>query len=152
AVLLSGCASSEHISLMAAPSQQSMTRDGVPALLSTQRQLVMLRPVQASVRRGDRPAFVVAVYNRGRTPTDLLVRNISATSSEGSAIHVFGYDELVVEAQRKQRWATVAVALSGAAGAINAANAGYTHTYGTYSGYSNGTYGGALTGTTMGTY
>jgi len=84
------------------------------------------------------------------------VRNISATSSEGSAIHVFGYDELVVEAQRKQRWATVAVALSGAAGAINAANAGYTHTYGTYSGYSNGTYGGALngsyTGTTMGTY
>jgi hypothetical protein len=155
-VLLCGCASSEHISLMAGPSQQSMTRDGIPALLSTERQIVMLRPVQSSVRRGDRPAFIVAVYNRGRNPTNLLVSDISATGNLGTVIHVFGYDELVAEARRKQRWATFAVALAGAAGAMNAANAGYTHTYGTYSGYSHGTYSGALngsyTGTTTGIY
>jgi hypothetical protein len=158
-LLLSGCASTEHISLSAGPSEQSITRDGIPTLLSTKQQIVMVRPVASTIRHGHRPAFVVAVYNRGNRPIELRVSDITATETSltgKSAIHVFSYDELVAEIRRKQAWATFGVALAGAAGAMSAANAGYTHTYGTYSGSSYGTYSGGLNGTynsnTMGTY
>jgi hypothetical protein len=58
---------------------------------------------------------------------------------------------LVAEAKRKQRWATFAVALGGAAGALSAANAGYSHTSATYYGYSNGRYSGSINGSYSGT-
>ncbi len=82
---------------------------------------------------------------------DLRVEDITAsqtdTASVASQIHVFSYDELTAEVRRKQAWATVGVALAGAAGALSAANAGYSHSYGTYSGNSWGSYSGALNGT-----
>jgi hypothetical protein len=158
-LLLGGCASTEHISLIAGPSEQSLTRDGIPTLVSNKRQVVMVRPVASTIRRGQRPAFVVAVYNRSNRPIEFRVSNITAAETaltDRSAIHVFTYDELTAEIRRKQDWATFGVALGGAAGAISAANAGYTHTYGTYSANSSGIYSGALNGTyngtTMGTY
>jgi hypothetical protein len=109
----------------------------------------MLRPASANVDRGQRPAFVVAVYNRGKRPMDLRVTNITA-SGLTAPIHVYSYEELVAEAKRKQRWAAFAVALGGAAGALSAANAGYSHTTGTYSGYSSGRYSGSLNGSYSG--
>jgi hypothetical protein len=142
-LLLTGCASGEHISLVANSSQQSLMRDGVPTLLSTQQQVVMLRPAASTVRRGDRPAFVVAVYNRSKRPAELRVSDITALQTglaQQTPIHVYTYDELVAEARRKQAWAAVGVALGGAAGAINAANAGYSSTYGSYSGSASGPY------------
>lgn len=147
-LLLTGCASGERISLVANPSQQSLTRDGVATLLSTQKQVVMLRPAASTMRRGDRPAFVVAVYNRSRRPAELRVADITALHTglaEQTPIHVYSHDELVAEARRKQAWAAVGVALTGAAGAMNAANAGYSRTYGTYS---SGAYSGTYSATT----
>jgi hypothetical protein len=94
-------------------------RDGVPTLLSTQQQVVMLRPVSSTVRRGGRPAFVVAVYNRSKRPAELRVANITAVQTglaERTPIHVYSYDELVAEAHRKQAWAAVGVALGGSGG------------------------------------
>ncbi len=143
----------ERAHLPANPSQQALTRDGVPTLISTQKQVVMLRPATAETRRGARPAFVVAVYNRSNRPIDLRMAGITAAQTELAAesepIHVFSYDELTAEVRRKQAWASVAVALGGAAGAINAANAGYTNTYGSYSGRVSGPYSSA---TMAGTY
>jgi hypothetical protein len=54
-------------------------------------------------------------------------------------LKVFSYDELVAEEKKRQTWAAVAAALQGVSDSMNAANAGYSHTYGTYSGsaYSN---------------
>jgi hypothetical protein len=155
-LLLTGCASSERIALVASPAQQSLTRDGVPALLSAQKQVVMLRPVAASVRRGDRPTFVLAVYNRAKRPAELRVANITAHhvgDGKQKPVRVFTHEELVAEARRKQTWAAVGAALSGAGGALSAANAGYSHTQGTYTGYARGPYsnvsvGGTYTATT----
>src|SRR5262245_57260970 len=159
-LLLSGCASSERISLAAGQSEHSLTGDGLRSLISTRKQVVMLRPAASTIRRGGRPAFIVAVYNRSKRPAELRVDNIRATSSgltnEATPIHVYSYDELVAEVHRKQTWAAIGAGLAAAGGAMSAANAGYTHTYGTYNGYSSGRYSGDLngsySGTTMGTY
>jgi hypothetical protein len=128
-----------------------MTRDGVPALVSKHKYVVMLKPASAVIRSYGRPAFVVAVYNPTRGPTELLVSGISArqTDAKNQAVdvHVYSYEELMAEVQRKQRWATFAAALGGAARGMSAANAGYTHTSGIYSGRTYGTYSGSLNGT-----
>ena len=114
----------------------------------------MLRPASAVIRSSGRPAFVVAVYNPTKAPTELLVSGISArqtdAKNQGVDVHVYSYEELIAEVQRKQRWATFAVALGGAASAMSAANAGYTRTTGIYSGSTYGTYSGSLSGTYSG--
>jgi hypothetical protein len=143
---LSACSSNTRISLSAASNQESLTRDGVPALVSKQKYVVMLKPASAVIRSSGRPAFVVAVYNPTRKPTELHVAGISARQADTS-VHVYSYEELIAEVQRKQRWATFAAALGGAARAMNAANAGYTRTSGIYSGQTYGTYTGSLNGT-----
>ena len=148
--LLPSCASNVRISLVADQTQRSMTRDGVPALLSTKKHVVVLRPASSLIQYGGRPAFVVAVYNSSKQPADFRVSGITAQLASGSDLHVYTYDELVAEAQRKQRWATFAVALGGVATAMSAANAGNTHTTGTYSGNSYGTYSGSINGTYSG--
>jgi hypothetical protein len=117
-------------------------RDGEPTLLSTQKQVVMLRPATAVTRHGARPAFVIAVYNRSNRPVELRMAGITAAqtglTANANPIHVYSYDELTAEVRRKQAWASVGVALTGAAGAMGAANAGYTNTYGSYSGRVSG--------------
>lgn len=149
-LLLCGCASNDHISLVADQSQQALTRDGVPALLSTKRQVVLLRPASSLIQSAGRPAFVIAVYNPGKRPVELRASGITAQLNDAGGpvnLHVYSYEELVAEVQRKQKWAAFGAALQGAALAMNAANAGYTHTNGIYSGNSYGRYSGALNGT-----
>jgi len=116
--LLCGCASNDRISLVADQSQQALTRDGVPALVSSKRQVVMVRPATSLIQSRGRPAFVVAVY-----------------------------EELVGEVQRKQRWAAFGAALQGVGASMSAASAGYSRTTGLYSGNTYGRYSGALNGT-----
>ena len=153
-VLLGGCASNERISLAGDQAQQSTTRDGVPELVSYKKQVVMLRPVSSLIQSGGRPKFVVAVYNRGRQPVDLRAAGITAQSTDATnhsaGLHVYSFDELVAEEQRKQRWAAFGAALGGVAAMMNAANAGYSYTAGTYSGNSYGRYSGDLNGTYSG--
>ncbi len=57
----------------------------------------MVRPASATVDRGQRPAFVVAVYNRGKRPMDLRVTDITASNAGPvqQPIHVYSYEELV---------------------------------------------------------
>jgi hypothetical protein len=150
----SGCSSNTRIALSAAPDQESLTRDGVPALVSKHKYVVMLRPASAVIRSSGRPSFVVAVYNPTKAPSELRVSGITArqidSKNQAANVHVFTYEELIVEVQRKQRWATFAVALGGAANAMAASSAGYTHTTGVYSGSTYGTYSGSLNGTYTG--
>lgn len=55
AVLASGCATSDRVTLSAGPSQQAIVRDGVPALVSHKQNTIMLRPVAHLMRSGARP-------------------------------------------------------------------------------------------------
>lgn len=86
-------------------------RDGEPTLLSTQKQVVMLRPATAVTRHGARPAFVIAVYNRSNRPVELRMAGITAAqtglTANANPIHVYSYDELTAEVRRKQAWASV---------------------------------------------
>jgi hypothetical protein len=137
-LLLCGCASNDRISLVADQSQQALTRDGVPALVSSKRQVVMLRPASSLVQSRGRPAFVVAVYNPTKKPIEFRAAGISAqlnhTTKGPVGLRVYSYEELVAEVERKQRWAQFGAALQGVGAAMSAANAGYTRTTGMYSG------------------
>jgi hypothetical protein len=119
----------------------------------------MLRPASSLVQSGGRPTFVVAVYNPSKRPIEFRASGISAQLNHATkgtvTLHVYSYEELVAEVERKQRWATFGAALAGVGAAMSAANAGYTrttgvyssNTYETYSGALNGRYSGSTTGT-----
>ncbi|MCC7251618.1 hypothetical protein [Hyphomicrobium sp.] len=134
--------------MAAAPGQESIIRDGVPALVSRKKHVVMLKPNSRVIDGSARPAFTIVVNNMSGAPHDLLESSISARQNvEGKhvAVRVHRYDELVQEEKDKQAVQAFAAVLSGTARAMSAANAGYVtstggvNTYG-YGGRAYGTY------------
>lgn len=147
--VLAGCAPSEQILLTAAADQQAIVRDGIPALVSQKKHLVMLRPNTRMLKSGTRPAFTLAVLNQGATSETLLEASISASQVVGQkpiAVRIYRYDELVQEEEARQAIAAFSTALSAMGRSMSAANAGYTNTTGTFRTY------GSTYGTTQGTY
>ena len=103
-----------------------------------------MAPDTETVTSGQRGDFVIAVNNG--TSDDILfsTEDISATaevSGQLTTLKVYSHEELVAEETKRQAWAAVAAALQGAADSMNAANAGYQNTYGTYSGSAYSNYG-----------
>jgi hypothetical protein len=140
ASLSAGC-SSQKIKLAASPGQESIVRDGVPALVSKKRNLVMLKPNTQVLKGNARPAFTVAVRNHGTQPITLLETNITAIQSgdRTEPLKVHRYAELVSEEETRQAVAAFGAALAGAGRAMSASQAGYVHTTGNVNAY--GTYG-----------
>jgi hypothetical protein len=128
AFIVTGCASSEQVLLTASTDQQAIMRNGVPALISNKKNVVMLRPNSRQMPTGSRPAFTIAVFNAGKHPITLQESDIRAEQSLGgrtASIRIFRYDELVKEEQDRQTAQTVIAVLGGVSGAIAASNAGY---------------------------
>jgi hypothetical protein len=143
AVSISACATSDQISLIAEPDQQSLTRDGVQALASKKKHFVMLKPGSRVLRSSARPSFVVAIRNMGDAPLEFRTSDLKAELVSGNrskaALRIFSYKELVGEAEDERDTQLVIAALAGAANSFSAANAGYANTTGSYSAYgSNG--------------
>ena len=139
--LLVACASPERVVLSAGPNQQSIIRHGVQALISQKKHIVMLRPNARLVQGGTRPAFTVAVRNNGGSPITLYetsIRAEQAVKGKAMAVRVFRYDELVQEEQSRLAMAAFGAALSGAANAMAASNAGYVNTTGSVTTYGPG--------------
>ena len=148
ALALTACGSPQRVLLTAGPGQQSIVRQGVPALISQKKNIVMLRPNTRLVQVSGRPAFTIAVHNHGRAPITLHETSIRAEQSnkgKSLAVRVFRYDDLVKEEQTRQALATFGAALSGAANVMAASNAGYVNTTGSVTTYGPG-------GTKYGTY
>jgi hypothetical protein len=105
------------------------------------------------MRSSDRPAFVVAIRNMGKTPLELRVASLRAELMTGKAknvaIKVHSYDELVEEAEDERKTRLVIAALGGVANSMAAANAGHVRTTGSYSGAG---YGGTYSATTYDPY
>jgi hypothetical protein len=145
---IEGCSSPQKVSLMAAPDQESIVRNGIPALISQKKNLVMIRPNTRLLRGNSRPAFTLVVRNQGRSPITLHEADVSArqvVAGKTVPVRVFKYDELVEEEETRQTLAAVGAALSGVGRAMSAANAGYVHTTGSVNAYgpygmSHGTY------------
>jgi len=157
-VVTQGCATYGRISGNPLADQKSVYKDGRKTLISVKQSTVAIAPETDTVKSGQRDNFVVAVNNG--TNHEILfstddVTTYFKTNGQKSALKVFSYDELVAEEKKRQAWAAVAAALQGAADSMNAANAGYSNTYGTYSGSAYSSYGtsaygyGTYSGTTL---
>jgi len=140
AIFLGGC-SSHTIQLTPASDQQAIYRDGLPALVSQKKHVVMIRPNVRQVKGNSRPSFTVAVLNADRQPHTLFEKAISAYQfDQGKSVplRVYSHAELVQEEQTRQTIAAVGVALSAAGRTMSASNAGYVkstgsiNTYGAY--------------------
>lgn len=86
------------------------------------------------VVRDKKSAFLkVGVQNFGETSFNFSETAVTATSG-GATLSVMTYADRVKEEKRSQMWAAVGAGLAAAANNMNAANAGYSNTYGNYSG------------------
>jgi len=147
-LVLCGCSAPKDVySLRPSNNQQAVVRDGVPALVSSRKHIVFLRPLASHQLSHDRPRFVVALLNRGKGAATLKVSDIVVESSQPrrAKMRVYTHTELAQEVETQRNTKLVLGAISAAAGAYSAAQSGYSHTTGSFSG--TGSY-----GTSYGTY
>lgn len=133
-----GACSTHEIKLAAGAGQEAIVRDGIPALVSRKKHVVMLRPNNVLLKNNPRPAFTVVVRNAGSSPETLLMSEVTATqlrNARREPVKVFRYDELVQEEETRQALQTFGAVLGGVARAMSAANAGQVNTTGTVQTY-----------------
>src|SRR5262244_3313965 len=86
--MLGGCVTAgETVSFRASnPQQQALMRDGQPALVSRQKNsLVLVRPASRQLQANGRPVFVVGINNLGRQPVDFRVSQVEASQHVGAS-------------------------------------------------------------------
>jgi hypothetical protein len=120
------------VGLKAADGQETVVRDGVPALISKKQHVIVMRPISKTQASHGRPSFVLAVLNRGNRPVTMRVEDIQAISTKPKqiAIRIYTFEELTSEAQAQRNAQLTLALLSGVAGAVSASQAGYSHTTG----------------------
>jgi hypothetical protein len=154
--LVVGCARYGQISGLAQHGQQNFYRDGRQTLVSEKKHAVAISPVSEKISSGARADFFVFVRNGGANEilfsTDNIVVSMldTADALKTSRLKIYSYEELLAEEKRRQAWAAAAVIMQNTADSASAANAGYSNTYGTYSGSTYSNYGTSTQ--TFGTY
>src|SRR6266436_10205471 len=80
AALGGGVSNGETVSFRASsPQQQALMRDGQPALVSRQKNsLVLVRPAARQLQANGRPVFVVGINNFSRGPIEFRVAQVEA--------------------------------------------------------------------------
>src|ERR1700680_2932837 len=105
---LAGCVTnSETVQFRTSnPQQQAMMRDGQPAIISRQKNsVVLVRPASRQLQANGRPVFIVGINNLGRGPLDFRVDQVEATQRVGAAefsLPVVTYEMLVQEEKNRQ--------------------------------------------------
>jgi hypothetical protein len=128
---LGGCVSNgETVAFRATnPQQQTMMRDGQPALVSRQKNsLVLVRPASRQLQANGRPVFVVGINNLGRQPIDFRVAQVEAIQHVGGSdfgMQVVSYEMLVQEEKNRQVAAAIFTGLAVAGNAYSASRAGH---------------------------
>jgi hypothetical protein len=128
---LGGCVSTgETVTFRASnPQQQAMMRDGQPALVSRQKNsVVLVRPASRQLQTNGRPVFVVGINNLGRQPVDFRVAEVDAVQHVGGTdygIQVVTYEQLVSEEKSRQVAAAIFTGLAVTGNAYSASRAGY---------------------------
>jgi hypothetical protein len=119
------------------PQQQAMIRDGQPALVSRQKNsLVLVRPASRQLQANGRPVFVVGINNFGNAPVDFRVSQVEAVQHVGASdysMQVVTFEMLQQEERNRQVAMAILTGVAGAANAYGASKAGYG-TYTTPSG------------------
>jgi hypothetical protein len=128
---LGGCVSNnETIAFRASnPQQQAMMRDGQPALVSRQKNsLVLVRPASRQLQANGRPVFVVGINNFGRQPTEFRVAQVEAIQHVGGSdfgMQIVTFEMLQQEEKNRQVARAVLAGVAGAANAYSASQAGH---------------------------
>lgn len=135
AVLLSGCVTNEVVRFSATnPNQQAIMRDGQAALVSRQKNsIVLVRPASRQIAPNGRPVFVVGITSLSKQPIDFRVDQVEVTqivNGQAAAMTVVTYEMLVQEEKTRQVAAAIIGGLAAGANAYSASRAGY----GSYSG------------------
>lgn len=137
-LLAMGLASAGERTFVPVPSEgQSLEYDDGEAFLVArlQNSVVMV----SYVARDKKSAFLkVGVRNVGETSFNFSETDVTAVAG-GSALQVMTYADRLKEEKRSQMWAAVGAGFAAAANSMNAANAGYSNTYGSYSGRTTAT-------------
>jgi hypothetical protein len=106
AAVVAGCVTTETVEFKPRADQQAMVRDGVPGLVSTQKDsIVIARPAARQLQIGGRPIFVIAIYNRSRTSEEFRVANVRVTQNlngNDAQLKVITYEDLVSEEKTRQ--------------------------------------------------
>ncbi len=140
---LVACASFETANFAPGTGQETLVRDGNPAVISKKPgSIVIVRPASRQFEAGRRPSYVVGLFNPGKVPLQFVASTVTVEQAlaDGKVkpLKVFSYDELVAEEKSRQALQAFAVGLSVAANAMNAANAGRYSANGTvYGPYGN---------------
>src|SRR5579871_2039973 len=136
---LGGCVTAgETVSFKASnPQQQAMMRDGQPALVSRQKNsLVLVRPAARQLQANGRPVFVVGINNIGKQPVDFVVSQVEAIQHVAGSdfdMKIVTYEMLVQEEKNRQVAAAILTGVAAAGNSYSASRAGYG-TYTTPSG------------------
>lgn len=128
---LSGCVTnSETVQFRSSsPNQQTMMRDGQPALVSRQKtSVVLVRPAARQLQGNGRPVFIIGINNLGKAPVDFLVGQVDVSQRVGGQefpMQVVTYEMLAQEEKNRQVATAILVGVAGAANAYGASRAGY---------------------------
>jgi hypothetical protein len=131
ALALAGCVTGgEKVAFHATnPNQQSMMRDGQPALVSRQKNsIVLVKPAARQLQAGGRPVFVVGINNIGKTPIDFRVDQIQVSqlvAGQEYPMQVVSYEMLAREEKNRQVAAAILAGVAAGANAYGASRAGY---------------------------
>lgn len=133
-VTLGGCVTStETVQFRPSnPQQQALMRDGQPALVSRQKNsLVLVRPASRQLQANGRPVYVIGINNLGKTPMDFRMAEVEATQhvagGSDNAMQVVTYEMLVQEEKNRQVAAAILTGVAAAGNAYSASQAGYGH-------------------------
>src|SRR4029079_3331746 len=118
AAVLGGCVTTETVQFQPKLDQQAITRDGVPGIVSTKKDsIVIARPAARQFQIGGRPVFVLAIYNRGKSSQEFRVANVAVMQSvngNDAQLQVLTYEQLVSEEKTRQTLAAIGVGLAAA--------------------------------------
>ena len=130
-VALTGCVTNnETVAFRSSnPNQQTMMRDGQPALVSRQKNsIVLVRPASRQLRANGRPVFIVGINNLSQTPQDFRVSQVEAMQRVGESqypMQIVTFEMLQQEEKNRQIAAAILTGVAGAANAYSASRAGY---------------------------
>jgi len=129
-VLIAGCNTVETVTFSPSAHQSAIVRDGIPAIVSQQKQsIVLVSPSGRGEPANGRVAFTVAIDNLTNSPLNVAVSDIqiAQTLSDGTevALRAIPYDQLVTEEKQKEVAMALLTGLAAGANAYSAARAGY---------------------------
>jgi hypothetical protein len=149
AISLAGCSTAETVQFHASSQQQALMRDGAAALVSRQKNsIVLVRPAGRQIASGSRPVFVVGIYNLTKQPLDFRVADVEISqvyNGQSIPMGVVTYEALAQEESNRQVATAIFTGLAAVGNAYSASQAGY----GSFRSTSSGS-GGSIT--TTGTY